>query len=62
MKPTHSMELMCKMLGGLAIQEPGAEKPRHSNWSASGSECVIEHQGQFYKVTVTPVVLEKEVA
>lgn len=60
MKETKSLHLMCKMLGGLTLQ-PGLKelKPTHSNWTASGSECVIEFEAQWYKVTVTPVVLEK---
>lgn len=62
MKPTYSMDLMCKMLGGLALQDEGTSKPKHSNWTPSGAECVIEHMGQFYKINVTPVVLEKEIA
>jgi hypothetical protein len=60
MKPTYSMELMCQLLVGIKLEDEKSS-PVESNWTASGSECVLEYKGQFYKINVTPIRLEEEI-
>lgn len=54
LQETHTALLLSTLLRGLLTN--GYPQDVKANWTATGSEAVVEFEGKSYRVTVEPIV------
>jgi hypothetical protein len=59
MTHTDTFYLLCNLLEGLKdLPRNKKNEIAKMNYTGKGCECIVEHSGQFYKITVEPVQIE----
>lgn len=51
-KTSNTLGVLAALIAGLKLQDIKLQK---SNWNAKGCECVLQFEGQFYKIRVEPM-------